>query len=787
MKNWRDIKDRKTQFAALIVLLSLGVTSYVTFSTASRNLSQSTQKANQELRLADFHLKTGLQAPKNLVSRIDSVDGVRAALGRLVIDTALHLEDDKKAHARVIGLPTREEIKVNDLLLLRGEDVTDQFRNECIVDNKFSVESGKTVGDSLQITAGLTKKTIKVIGVGTNPEYFWAIREKGDFSAPGEFAVLFMDQRRVERLFGIPPSYNDFSVLIEEGADLDEVIEDVEDILEDYEILSTTKQADFPSNFRINEEVKQNESTGGMMSYLVLVISVLTLYISLSRMIQSQRGQIGLSKALGVRDWQILLHYLIFSLFIASVGSIIGVLLGQYLGGQLTQMYVSMLNIPILEFKVYPDVVIGGVALSSISCILAGIFPAINSARIPPAKAMHSDPNVGVTSGKIPLIERLFGWAMPSSFTFRIPFRNIFRIRRRSLYTVVGVVFSLILTVFTWSLFDSMNFMIDQQFYQIDRWDMLAVLNNNLPESRLRGMERVRGVSDVDMVLTMPAEFTANGIIHKGAISAIPEDATFHGFTETQGSDVVMTLEDDGLILPTTIAKKLKVGIGDPVEVETPYIKNPIEVEVMTINEELLGSPIFCGPELGKDLLNDRADLYNVVYLQIDQQRAEKIKDELYDIPGVYIVQHKQAILDYLNSMLGMMYLFGSIMFGFAFVIAFVVIYNTFTANILERTREIGTMMTIGEDRGHLAFMVTLENLILALAGIPFGLYLGLQAATAMYQSFSTEDYRLPAKLYPSSFVWMILVMLAIMLISEVPPIRRIFKLDLAEATKFME
>ena len=64
------------------------------------------------------------------------------------------------------------------------------------------------------------------------------------------------------------------------------------------------------------------------MPLLVLVISSMSLFIALSRLVTAQRGEIGLAKALGYSDGQILVHYLSFALIIAAGGSLLGVGLG---------------------------------------------------------------------------------------------------------------------------------------------------------------------------------------------------------------------------------------------------------------------------------------------------------------------------------------------------------------------------------------------------------------------------------------------------------------------------
>jgi len=175
------------------------------------------------------------------------------------------------------------------------------------------------------------------------------------------------------------------------------------------------------------------------------------------------------------------------------------------------------------------------------------------------------------------------------------------------------------------------------------------------------------------------------------------------------------------------------------------------------------------------------------MYLNVNPKQADNIKKKLFKQPGVADVMVKQSFLNSIEKILESSIASFAILLLFAFAIAFVITYNTFTTNILERSREIATMRTIGEDLRHLALAVTLENLFLALAGIPLGIYLGALASKAMFESLSTEAFHFKAVIFPISYLYVTVSILVVLLLSEIPPIRRVFKLDLAEATKAIE
>jgi len=787
LKNWRDILDRKAQFGALIVLVALGISSYVSFISGYLNLSSSTDYAYERLRFADFSISVW-SAPKTVLKRILAIRGVKAVEGRLIVDTGIYISDEQQAQARVISIPTGHRPSVNDLLIEKGSYLQGEAKETCLIDSQYAKERGVNPGDTIKPFFDGSKKEITVKGVVTSPEYFISIADKSSLPSPGEFVVIFMAQQEVERLFKKRSSYNDIAVLLDESADREKIISQVEKVLDPYLVINTVKKEDQPSNFSLQGEIEENRSFAYLMPFIILFIATLSLFIALTRLVQSQRGEIGLAKALGYSNWQILLHYLVFSLFIAIVGSAFGFLLGDFFAREILKLYIPLFGIPYLRHEIHLQTLIGSVSMSSITCVLAGIVPAYVSARMPPALAMRADPNITLAKGRTPLVEKALAALFPVPLAFRIPLRNVFRAQRRSLYTIIGISFALLMTLATWASFDSMDFLFDHQFNQVEKWDILAGFSQNFSASRVNQVKSWDGVRKVQPALAIPAELKANGHKHETAITAIEPGASFHGFDITIGLRARYALEMRGVILTPLIAKKLGVDVGDVLRVESPYIKDrELEFKVLALSDEMVGAPVFISKEQGRRILRSPGYLNNSLYLDVDPREATEIKKKLYELPGATVVIVKQKMIDSLEEMMEFTNVFFGVLLAFAFTMAFVVVYNTFTTNILERLREIATMRTIGEDRWHLALMITLENMILAMAGVPLGLWLGQRTTIELFKSFSSEAYTMRAFIYTSTYFWVVACILVVLLLSEIPPIRRIFRLDLAEATKILE
>jgi putative ABC transport system permease protein len=785
LKAWRDILAHKGQFLSLILLVSLGITSYVTFQNGYYDLASSLDYAYSQLRFADLTIRVE-RMPLTAARDIERIPGVAAARVRTVRDVGLELGNGDQATARIVSTPG-PGADVNAAHVEAGRFPASTARDEVLLSPQFATDTGTRVGDRMTLRIGGRRVNVRVAGIGTDPEYLYALQSEGDLPSPGSFAVVFVTERAVEHLLKSAGSGNDIAIRVRPGGDVDEVSEQAEHRLRRYGLISTSLRENMPSYDGLRSEVEQNRLMARSMPALVLVISSMSLFIALSRLVQAQRGEIGLAKALGYSDGQILTHYLTVAAMVAVGGSVLGVALGLWGAQGIAASYVSLLGLPFLTSGFYPHVVAIAVSLAFVSCLAAAAVPAWSSARLPPAIAMHADPNRSLAGGRIPLAERLLSPILPRSFTVRVPIRNVFRARRRSLYTVLGIAFAMVLSVTTVAMFDSIDHLMDKAFTDVERWDVMAAFSVPFGEARVAEVRRMTGVERVQKALILPVTLNAHGTKKDVVVTAMSPDADFHGFTHAGGAPPSEALAAGDLVLSASTAERLGLTPGASVFVDSPLIDDPVRLRVGALSAEMLGQPAYLSFDAAARLVGRQVTQYNALYLDADPRYGTRIQDRLYDMPGAASVEVKAGLVERLESLMELMDFFGSVLLMFGAALAFVVVFTTFTANVTERTREIATMRTIGEDNVRLTVMITLENLLLAVAAIPLGIWLGLRATDALFASFSTEAYTLSAYISTTSIIRICVLMLAVLLLSEIPPVRRIFRLDLAEATKVME
>jgi len=347
LKAWRDTLAHKGQFISLILLVALGIMSYVTFQNAYFDLRGSLDRSYSELRFADLTVRVD-RMPFSAAREVERVPGVASARVRTVSDVGLELASGDQATARVLSTPG-ERAAVNAVVVEKGRFPSAEAESEVLVSSQFATDTNTSPGDLLTLRIGGERVRVRVVGIGTDPEYLYAMQSEGDLPTPGSFAVLFVTERTIEHLFGTVGAGNDMVIRAEPGTDVDELAERIEDELRPYGLVATALRADQPGFDGLKSELEQNRLMARSLPALVLVISAMSLFIALSRLVAAQRGEIGLAKALGYSDGQILGHYLMVAVIVAVGGSVVGVTLGLLGARGVASTYVSMLGLPFLS------------------------------------------------------------------------------------------------------------------------------------------------------------------------------------------------------------------------------------------------------------------------------------------------------------------------------------------------------------------------------------------------------------------------------------------------------
>jgi putative ABC transport system permease protein len=335
-----------------------------------------------------------------------------------------------------------------------------------------------------------------------------------------------------------------------------------------------------------------------------------------------------------------------------------------------------------------------------------------------------------------------------------------------------------------WGMLDSMNYFIRHTYEDIEQWDVLATFSSPQTTATLEKVRGWPGVQSAEAAIQAPATLSVNGQEEDVLLTALRAGQEMHRLQLPAAVSEQEALSQGRFVLTDALAEKLGVEPGDEVTVDTPLGSRSLELGATT--DELLSSAAYISLEEAQRIVGAPAPVFNAIYLRVEPGQGNAVRDELYGLPGAAGVQLKSEARRDVESLMGLFYAFMGIMLLFAVAMAFALIFNAMTVNVLERQRELATMRAVGAGGGRIAAQIAAENVVLWLLALVPGLLLGRLVAGQMGEAFSADLFTFAIVIAPVSYVLTAAGVLLTMLVAALPAIRRINHLDLAQATKVL-
>jgi putative ABC transport system permease protein len=545
-KLFRDIRSAKVQFGAVSFVILLGITIYVCSYAAYLNLDISYQKAYRDLKMADYWISFDYIS-QTATRDLNKIPGVTAE-GRIVRDLSVRMakETGENITGRVVSMPPHDQPEVNSLKITDGSYFGATPNREILVEKHFADYHNLKPGDRLTLGIEKQNASFEIKGIVISPEYLWVAKSSQEpFPPPRTFGIFYLVHATAEELFSMQGMHNEITLIFDDTIDHSATLEQVNRILRRYEISRVVtkdeassiearktdisrgartaymiERKDQLSNDLLKQDLDGFRQMAFMFPMLFLTMAALTIYVLLNRLIEAQRIQIGLMKAIGYGKAKILFHYIGYSLFVGLAGSIPGILLGNLLAGGFTEMYIEQLGIPIAVIQPHPEVLIIGLLVGIIVPVISGIMPAWMTTRIRPAEAMRSAPPA---KGRRTILEILFPFLSNLPYIIKLPMRNIFRNFRRTLFMAMGVASAVLLTLVSLSFVDAMDNLMDVFFNRVQRYDAVVHLEGMGTVSTARYISHLPGIKQAEAILEMPYRIRYGDRVSDSSIMGLEE------------------------------------------------------------------------------------------------------------------------------------------------------------------------------------------------------------------------------------------------------------------------
>ncbi len=775
----REISNAKVRFLAITFVVVIGVGIFIASSMSYRNLKTSYEYTYETLNFADFRVKSD-EIPRYDFERAARVPGVTMATPRVRTDVSFSLEDGKRLMARVTGVPEEEDI-VDKLLVKEGRYFEKGDRMVAIAESHFAKFYDLHPGDTVYYINKGAEIPVEIIGVAGSPEYLVLAGETGDFSpmlSASAMAILYMPLGDAQAMANLPNEYNQVLFKVEDPANMEPQIAAVEEIMKNTGINEVITQEEHQGNQLMKADLEGFKSFALFFPLLFLGIACFSIYILLSRLVYTQRPFIGVMRAMGYSRRQILVHYLSFALIIGVLGAIFGALLGYGVSYIIARIYADTIGIPLVKIHVFWMVMFQGMFMSIAFCAVAGIIPALSSARQDPSKAMRGE--TLQQTFKLPIVERIFPPLSKMPMFIKVPIRNMFRNRRRTVFTLIGLTFSVMVVLMFLAVLNTAGDALNRGFTLNNRFDMVAIFLGGRDAALISKIKRVPGVQEVEPTLGYNVKIAWDGEESDTVMMGIEPDTDMRRFYTPDRQEVPVT--DRHILLNQWYQKHKGLEVGDKVTLRSEYRDR--EFIVSPFIEEPMGNIVYIPRDEARELLDYGMTSRGSFYVKVEPGHYVEARDALQKLDGMAATIDLRQIRQEVEGYMSLLYIIVYVMLVFALMMAFTLTFNTITINILEREKEIATIRTIGTESWKISAMTTLENVIFGLLSIVPGCVMGVLVARYAMSLQSNEMFTLTLKVNPSSYLLVGVGIIIILLLCQIPSLQYVKRVELAEATK---
>jgi putative ABC transport system permease protein len=781
----RGMWQAKGQAIAIAAVVLCGAATFISFASAHRNLLLTRDTYYQQYRFAEFEIQLE-RAPLTAVLKLEELEGVRRARGRIVKEVNLDIPYvDEARSGRIISMPEDDRDVINDIVIMEGGYFGGGGTNEVILSRDFARANDLEVGDSIEASIEERKYPLEIVGIALSPEYVYVIGGQGDMIPnPERFGVLWVTRDFAETAADMEEACNNVVGMVSGEQSIDTVLEKAEDLLDPYGVFATTKQEDQVSNQFLSDEIEGLKVSATITPAIFLGVAALILYVLLNRMVRNERTQIGLLKAYGYSSWEVSLHYIKYAVLLGVIGCALGVGAGQWLANGMIRLYVEFYQFPLLRSRLYPDIVARSFAITVGFSVAGAVAAARHAARIQPAEAMR--PEAPKYAARSILESAAFIWTR-LSFTWKMIIRNVARYRLRAGITILGVSVAAALMVVGFFTMDSMNYMIQYQFNEIQRHDVRVTLASERGRDALYELERLAGVRAAEPQLQYPFRVRNNWREKEIGVVGLPPDSELHHLIDDEGRRT--PLPETGLVVNDKLAEQLHLKAGDRVAIEPLMgrIEGERAVTVQKVVKEYFGGGAYMSIAALSRILEEPFAM-NTALLRTDPGAERAISRTLKDAPRVAGVEIKADALENIQATLQeSMSIMSGFLALFSGVIAFAIIYNATIVSLAERERELASLRVMGFTKGEVGAIVYNENFLLSAIGLVLGIPLGLLLCRMLVEAYDMELYRLPFYVEQSTFITTAVLTVVFVILANLAAWRRIHKLDLIETLKSRE
>ncbi|WP_240771285.1 FtsX-like permease family protein [Nocardioides sp. GY 10113] len=525
----------------------------------------------------------------------------------------------------------------------------------------------------------------------------------------------------------------------------------------------------------------------GVITVLALISAAVLVSNTLSTLVAEQTREIAVMRAVGARRRQVASVYVRTTLLLGAIGAVVGTLLGILMSWALAGYFATSFWAVDVGFGVAPVVVLVSLLVGLAAPPLAAL-PAIRRAlRVDLREALEAS---GSATGGTDAVDRALRRTTFLPRVAQLGLRNVGRRKRRSMATAAIVALAVGNLLAVMALAESAADASRASWGSHLEDVQISTAGAPFDDRALETILATPGVARAQPVLKNAVELAGR----EAFLWGVDPDPLFR--YRLAGGRWFDAGEDEAAarvaVLERNIAESAGIDVGDRVALTTAAGEADFEIIGLATNQQENGTALYVPLGTARDLLQrpSAASTYWIGTDSGEEAAADRVtaavEDRLaaqgYEVTSEirYVAERDEiAANSTLTTTIAVL--------GFLIVaMSMVGLANAITTNVLERTREIGILRSIGARARDIRRIFTTEGVALALLGWLVGIPLGyLLTRLILRLVWEVVEVRLPVVFPPGNVLIALVGTTVLALLVLVLPVRRAVRFRPGEALRY--
>lgn len=761
-KSIRDIKKSKVQFISILIMATLAVSIVTGIDSIWKTVEDHADIMYDATNISDLWVNVVNPTEKELWS-ISRIEGVEKAEKRLALNALTDTESSSTLRVYTVsGKSTLDSPK-----LVKGRLSS---RGGAILDEAFARENGLEIDDEISLKINDKWVRFPIEGLALSSEHIYSVKGTTDtFPDHKKYGFIIINEEMIKGVYD-QKIYNQICVKLNPGAGITSVEAQIDKAIGD-NLIGIVARNDHSSVNNINTNIQQFKIFAKVFSIMFFLVTALITQSTMLRMVENQRGQIGVLKALGYKKRSIIWHYTSYGVYIGLLGAFLGLVLGPNIFGR---MLIPSLKLNFTDYSIsinyenfiYSLILIlictGGISLYA--CLKLQVdTPSMLLRDKPPKEGNHI------------FLEYLPGIWNKMRFSRKLIARNTLRNKMRLIMSVLGITGCTGLIVAAFTISNMINEIALQTYTVTYTYDQKIMLESKTDSRYIRNKMLdgvVQQMEETAVEIISPA-----GERKMKLLTVMPQESPLVHLKDLDGNPVV--LPEDGISMTRKLAQALDVKVGDIIELkctDKSYIKVPVKQIIhMTVGQ---------GMYMADTYFESLGETFKPTAILVKWNNEPDTAFLNGDYVDEYVDRTRQ--ISDIQSSTKVVYTAGVMLILMGGILAFVVLYNSSILNFSERIRDLTTLKVLGFYQNEIRSLVLTENILSVMLGLLFGIPLG-KALSVIVAGRLNEQMDLISHISLSTVVLSAAITLIFALIINTIVAKKMTKINMLESLKSIE